>query len=302
MLAKGLALGALLMLGAATAGALYAENWPAFRGPQGTGVSADTTLPWTWSGQENVRWHVALPERGNSTPAVWGDRVFVTQAVSSEKRRTLMCFARADGNLLWQTGVTYEPHGPTNGQNPYCAGARGGVHPKTAQALARHSTITLTMDRYSHVGLYDEAAALETLPASRSDRTAEALKATGTDGNPSDHTNGDAKTGQRPVQRAECPASLSLTAPVEGKGQGEAAEDAPAASDNSRKEGQLGTPRQRKSSRVRVKRVGGPSWIRTSDQGIMSHVRFERKPQDNKGLRTAATGLQRPFSVPRRRP
>ncbi len=31
--------------------------------------------------------------------------------------------------------------------------ARGGVHPKTAQSLARHSTITLTMDRYSHTVL-----------------------------------------------------------------------------------------------------------------------------------------------------
>jgi len=28
--------------------------------------------------------------------------------------------------------------------------ANGGVHPKVAQALARHSTITLTMDRYTH--------------------------------------------------------------------------------------------------------------------------------------------------------
>jgi integrase len=42
--------------------------------------------------------------------------------------------------------------------------ARSGVHPKLSQALARHSTITLTLDRYSHVQLLDEAAALEALP------------------------------------------------------------------------------------------------------------------------------------------
>jgi integrase len=42
--------------------------------------------------------------------------------------------------------------------------AQGGVHPKTAQALARHSTITLTMDRYSHSGRQDEARALSALP------------------------------------------------------------------------------------------------------------------------------------------
>jgi integrase len=42
--------------------------------------------------------------------------------------------------------------------------AQGGVHPKTAQALARHSTITLTMDRYSHSNRGDEARALSALP------------------------------------------------------------------------------------------------------------------------------------------
>ena len=42
--------------------------------------------------------------------------------------------------------------------------AQGGVHPKTAQALARHSTITLTMDRYSHSDREDEARALDRLP------------------------------------------------------------------------------------------------------------------------------------------
>jgi hypothetical protein len=43
--------------------------------------------------------------------------------------------------------------------------ARGGVHPKEAQALARHSTITLTMDRYTHLGLADLTSALDRLPA-----------------------------------------------------------------------------------------------------------------------------------------
>ena len=58
--------------------------------------------------------------------------------------------------------------------------ARSGVHPKTAQALARHSTITLTMDRYSHSLLEDHAAAVGRLPdlAQASDQEA---RATGTD-------------------------------------------------------------------------------------------------------------------------
>jgi len=42
--------------------------------------------------------------------------------------------------------------------------AQSGVHPKTAQALARHSTITLTLDRYTHVDFGDLTAALDRLP------------------------------------------------------------------------------------------------------------------------------------------
>jgi hypothetical protein len=61
---------------------------------------------------------------------------------------------------------------------------KAGVSPKEAQALARHSTITLTMDRYAHTGLHDIARAVESLPALATtgpDTTREALKATGTD-------------------------------------------------------------------------------------------------------------------------
>ncbi|MEX0701310.1 MAG: tyrosine-type recombinase/integrase [Planctomycetales bacterium] len=43
--------------------------------------------------------------------------------------------------------------------------AASGVHPKIAQELARHSTISLTMDRYTHVGRSEAAAALKSLPA-----------------------------------------------------------------------------------------------------------------------------------------
>jgi outer membrane protein assembly factor BamB len=94
------------------------------------GVSEEKGWPEKWGQKENVRWRVALPDRGNSTPVVWGDRVFVTQAIEKENRRTLMCFARSDGRLLWQSGVTYPEHEPTNGENPYCSSspATDGMH------------------------------------------------------------------------------------------------------------------------------------------------------------------------------
>jgi integrase/recombinase XerD len=40
---------------------------------------------------------------------------------------------------------------------------KAGVQPKDAKELARHSTSTLTMDRYAHVGVRDTAAALSKL-------------------------------------------------------------------------------------------------------------------------------------------
>ena len=63
--------------------------------------------------------------------------------------------------------------------------AAGGVHPKIAQALARHSTITLTMDRYSHTVLGDQAEALAALPdLSEKPDEQQRQKATGTDDAP----------------------------------------------------------------------------------------------------------------------
>jgi len=99
-----------------------AANWPAWRGDAaGSGITTETNLPLKWSDTENIRWRVKLPERGNSTPIVWGDRVFVTQSIEAEKRRTVMCFHRADGRSLWQQGVVYDKPERTQKSNPYCS-------------------------------------------------------------------------------------------------------------------------------------------------------------------------------------
>jgi Phage integrase family len=62
--------------------------------------------------------------------------------------------------------------------------AAAGVHPKIAQTLARHSTITLTMDRYTHLGLCDLSTSVNSLPAipmQSPESQADMLKPTGTD-------------------------------------------------------------------------------------------------------------------------
>ena len=55
-----------------------AENWPQWRGPLGTGVAAEGEYPVKFSATESVAWKAKLPGVGTSTPAVWGDRIFVT--------------------------------------------------------------------------------------------------------------------------------------------------------------------------------------------------------------------------------
>jgi outer membrane protein assembly factor BamB len=95
-----------------------AANWPAWRGPDGSGLATETNLPLHWSTNENVAWHVPLPDRGNSTPVVWGERVLVTQ--STEHRRMVLCFDRRSGKTLWQAGVTWTNQDLTANDNPPC--------------------------------------------------------------------------------------------------------------------------------------------------------------------------------------
>ncbi len=109
---------ALALLGPAAPA--RAANWPAWRGPLGTGITEETKLPVKWSTTENVKWRVALPESGNSTPIVWGDRIFLTQSVGQQ--RALWCLARADGRKLWQQEITATlTDVPTHQTNPYCS-------------------------------------------------------------------------------------------------------------------------------------------------------------------------------------
>lgn len=64
--------------------AVNAQQWPSFRGPSGSGVAADAQPPTAWNvgTSTNVAWRADIPGLGHSSPIVWGDRVYVTTAVS----------------------------------------------------------------------------------------------------------------------------------------------------------------------------------------------------------------------------
>lgn len=111
-----------LVVGFAVVNFAEGAPWPAWRGDVlGSGVSSETDVPLEWDEKKNVRWRIELPDRGNSTPVIWGTRVFVTQAIEGENWRGLMCFDRADGSLLWKKGVEYAEAERTHKANPYCS-------------------------------------------------------------------------------------------------------------------------------------------------------------------------------------
>jgi outer membrane protein assembly factor BamB len=105
-------------------------NWPSFRGPDGTGVADGQQPPVTWDLKEghNVRWKTPIPGLGHSCPIVWGNRVFLTTAVSgdpdpkirvgnygdvgsvddtSKHTWQVLCLDRDSGQILW-TQTAYE--------------------------------------------------------------------------------------------------------------------------------------------------------------------------------------------------
>src|SRR5687768_3872995 len=57
-----------------------AKHWPRWRGPSGQGLVTGAGYPDKWSPTQNVRWKTPLTGDGNSSPIVWGDRIFITTA------------------------------------------------------------------------------------------------------------------------------------------------------------------------------------------------------------------------------
>jgi len=101
---------------------LVAQDWPAWRGPSANGVSGERGLPVEWAETKNVRWKAPLPGPGNSTPVVWGERIFLTQALDGGKRRAIFAFDRATGRELWRQEVPCSVEETTHARdNPPCS-------------------------------------------------------------------------------------------------------------------------------------------------------------------------------------
>lgn len=100
----------------------FADNWSNWRGPAGNGTAEGENYATTWGDDENILWKVELPGVGGSTPAIWGDRIFVTSPSESKKagENLVICFNR-DGKQLWQRDLGKErqgKHKKGSGSNP----------------------------------------------------------------------------------------------------------------------------------------------------------------------------------------
>ena len=107
--------------------------WPQWRGPLGTGVAPYADPPTEWSETKNIRWKLALPGMGHSTPIVWGDRVYISAAVpfgdsvdavathapgahdyvapTQRHKFVVLAINRADGTIIWERALRRElPH------------------------------------------------------------------------------------------------------------------------------------------------------------------------------------------------
>jgi len=113
----------------------WSTDWPQFRGPDGQGHSDAHDIPLRWSEQQNIKWKVAVPGQGWSSPVIAGSQIWLTS--SEDKGRSLhaLCFDKTTGQLLHNVEVLAPkqagPHHPQNGfasPTPVLDGDRVYVH------------------------------------------------------------------------------------------------------------------------------------------------------------------------------
>ncbi|MCS7047412.1 MAG: PQQ-binding-like beta-propeller repeat protein [Gemmataceae bacterium] len=79
-----------------------AENWPRFRGPNGTGLATGQNLPIEFDAVRGVIWKTKIPGNGNSGPVLWDNRLYLQSASKDGKQRMLYCLDARSGKILWE--------------------------------------------------------------------------------------------------------------------------------------------------------------------------------------------------------
>lgn len=130
-----------MCLAVLAASLLRAEGeWPGWRGPGGNGHCRQSDLPIKWDAKSIV-WKTPLPGKGQSSPTIWGDRIYLTSALDKGKTRVVYCVDRLKGAIVWKhdawTGdaePSHEMNGwasstcATDGERVVAFFGKGGIH------------------------------------------------------------------------------------------------------------------------------------------------------------------------------
>ncbi|MBA4067733.1 MAG: hypothetical protein C0501_29340 [Isosphaera sp.] len=105
-----------------------ADNWPQWRGPKNDGHSAEKNVPTEWGLDKNVVWKLKLPGRGESTPCVWGDRMFFT---SDDGESVVLLCVGTDGKEKWRSPMSntgQKENGPDKASDASASSSTDGTH------------------------------------------------------------------------------------------------------------------------------------------------------------------------------
>ncbi len=80
--------------------AYASDNWPQFRGPDGTGHSTARDLPLNWSETNNIVWKTPIHDRGWSSPVIYGDQIWLTTATLDGRNLYAICVDRETGRVV----------------------------------------------------------------------------------------------------------------------------------------------------------------------------------------------------------
>ncbi len=89
-----------VILAACSVIAMAADNWPQFRGPDGTGHSDAKDLPTEWSETKNIVWKTEIHDRGWSSPVIFGKQVWLTSASKDGRQLFAICLDRDTGKVI----------------------------------------------------------------------------------------------------------------------------------------------------------------------------------------------------------
>lgn len=99
---------------------LEAQEWTRFRGPNGAGVSATKTVPTEWTA-DAFNWTVELHGRGNGSPVLWGEKLFLIAEEEDGANRVVIGIDSTTGNVLWNRSYEVGTH-KKHRQNSYASG------------------------------------------------------------------------------------------------------------------------------------------------------------------------------------